>query len=85
MTTPAICFSKMSVKPRLVLAVMIVVVSIAVDVLMVHFGSHPTGFVDLISFTFALLIVFRPQWLDRWGRKFEKKIEKADPDLRRSM
>jgi hypothetical protein len=84
-TTAILAISKISLKRRVLIAASIFVVSITVDILMFHYGLHATGFADLITFTLALLIIFRPQWLDRWNEKNRREIENSDPDLRRWM
>lgn len=75
--------SKLSLKRLILLAAGLFIVSVTIDILMIHYGSHPTGFGDLIVLILALLIIFRPRWIDRWNEKNREGIENSDPDLRR--
>jgi len=81
--TSVLIISKMSVRRRILLAASLLVATATIDILMFHFGLHATGLIDLIIFILALLVIFRPQWIDRWNEKNREGIENSDPDLRR--
>jgi hypothetical protein len=83
--TPVLTVSKIKMKWRIVFAVMVIMVCAIVDILMTHFGSHPTVVIDLIFVIVCLVIVFRPQWIDRWNAKNLEQTEKSGPDLRQWM
>ena len=87
-STPAnaiLALSKVRLKWRIVFAIFVLVVDAVIDILMVHYGSRPTFVFDFFIFILAVVVVFRPRWIDRWNEKEREQIEKSDPDLRQWM
>ena len=78
-------FSDMSLKLRILISAALIVVCGAVDVLFYRSG-YLSGFIgDAICLIFVALILFRPQWIDRWNKRTLREIERGDPDLRKWM
>jgi hypothetical protein len=65
--------SKLSLKRRILIAAGLLAICLTVDILMFFISPHVGGGgLDLIILVFALLIILRPQWIDRWMKKTEK-------------
>jgi hypothetical protein len=68
-------FSEMSIVLRIFLAVCVVATPIVLNIWILHFDPFSAAVTDSLLFLFALMLVFRPQWLDRWNRKEEERVK----------
>jgi inner membrane protein involved in colicin E2 resistance len=75
--------SRISIRLRVVIASLILAAAIAIDFWLFPSDQDAVIFATLVSAILALLIVFRPRWIDYWNDKNRKEIESGDSDLRR--